>query len=168
MTGQLGPYSGKSPGIFHCPADMSYVPTEGNRVRSVSMNVYLGSEATNADVSVPTPYWQTRFKMNSIANPTPSMTWVVNDEHPDSINDGSEVITEQNFITEWTDLPASYHNNACGFAFGDGHSEIHKWRNPSTCLAIHHTDTDLPVFIPPGQSADVTWVTQRMAPKLSQ
>jgi len=25
------------------------------------------------------------------------------------------------------DVPASYHNGACGIAFADGHSEIHKW-----------------------------------------
>jgi prepilin-type processing-associated H-X9-DG protein len=25
------------------------------------------------------------------------------------------------------DVPATYHNGACGFAFADGHSEIHKW-----------------------------------------
>ncbi|HZQ47506.1 MAG TPA: H-X9-DG-CTERM domain-containing protein, partial [Verrucomicrobiae bacterium] len=25
------------------------------------------------------------------------------------------------------DIPASYHNGACGFAFADGHAEIHKW-----------------------------------------
>ena len=23
--------------------------------------------------------------------------------------------------------PATYHNNACGLSFADGHSEIHKW-----------------------------------------
>src|SRR2546430_3003192 len=28
---------------------------------------------------------------------------------------------------QWVDMPAAYHNGACGFAMGDGHSEIHKW-----------------------------------------
>jgi prepilin-type processing-associated H-X9-DG protein len=27
----------------------------------------------------------------------------------------------------YVDVPASFHNFACGFAFADGHSEIHKW-----------------------------------------
>jgi prepilin-type processing-associated H-X9-DG protein len=29
-------------------------------------------------------------------------------------------------------FPASYHNGACGLNFADGHSEIHKWRDPRT------------------------------------
>ena len=27
----------------------------------------------------------------------------------------------------WVDLPANYHNGACGYAFADGHAEIKKW-----------------------------------------
>jgi prepilin-type processing-associated H-X9-DG protein len=27
------------------------------------------------------------------------------------------------------DYPASYHNNAAGFYFADGHAVIHKWRD---------------------------------------
>ncbi len=27
----------------------------------------------------------------------------------------------------FTDAPATYHNGAAGFAFADGHSEIHRW-----------------------------------------
>ena len=29
----------------------------------------------------------------------------------------------------WIDLPATYHNNACGYGFADGHSEIRKWKS---------------------------------------
>jgi len=29
-------------------------------------------------------------------------------------------------------LPANYHNRASGLSFADGHSEIHKWRDPRT------------------------------------
>jgi prepilin-type processing-associated H-X9-DG protein len=58
------------------------------------------------------------------------MTWVTLDEHPDSINDG--------FFTVpidpgwWGDIPASYHNGACGFSFADGHAEIHKWKSATS------------------------------------
>ena len=47
------------------------------------------------------------------------------DEHPDSINDGRFSLDPAS--DRWIDLPASYHNGACGFAFGDNHSEIKKW-----------------------------------------
>jgi prepilin-type N-terminal cleavage/methylation domain-containing protein/prepilin-type processing-associated H-X9-DG protein len=159
-AGQLEPYSGKSPGIFHCPADISMVPREGPRVRSVSMNVYVGSDAIVGDLEVPSAYWSTVYRMNSIPNPT--MIWVFNDEHPDSINDGSEVITVEKLITQWIDLPASYHNHACGFAFADGHSEVHRWLNSSTCVPVKRI-TAPPTFIPPYEKNDITWVTTRMA-----
>ena len=32
-------------------------------------------------------------------------------------------------IYRWLDLPASYHGNAGGLSFADGHSEIHRWRD---------------------------------------
>jgi len=163
VSGLLGPYTAKSPGIFHCPADQSYVPREGSRVRSVSMNCYAGSETVTGNLAVPGP-WATLFKMNNIINPVPTMMWIFNDEHPDSINDGTEVITTRSPATMWQDLPASYHDNACGFAFADGHSEIHKWRNASTCKPIQRINgAGLPVVIPAGQGADMSWTTNRMS-----
>jgi len=30
------------------------------------------------------------------------------------------------------DVPASYHNEAGGLGFADGHAEIHKWLDPRT------------------------------------
>src|SRR5580704_10393774 len=35
-------------------------------------------------------------------------------------------------------LYASFHNNACGIAFADGHSEIHKWRDGATCPPVQY------------------------------
>ena len=33
--------------------------------------------------------------------------------------------------TQWGDLPANYHNGACGYSFADGHSEIKAWKGPN-------------------------------------
>jgi prepilin-type processing-associated H-X9-DG protein len=32
---------------------------------------------------------------------------------------------------QWFDVPGTYHNGGCGFAFADGHSESHKWFSPA-------------------------------------
>jgi prepilin-type processing-associated H-X9-DG protein len=32
---------------------------------------------------------------------------------------------------QWFDVPGTYHNGGCGFAFADGHSESHHWQSPS-------------------------------------
>jgi prepilin-type processing-associated H-X9-DG protein len=57
--------------------------------------------------------------------PSPSKTWLTIDEHPDSINDGYFLNNPD--ASNWQDVPASYHNGACGFSFADGHAEIRRW-----------------------------------------
>ena len=51
------------------------------------------------------------------------------DEHPDSINDAGAFAPDS--ATNIPDAPGTYHNGAAGFAFADGHSEIHKWKGPT-------------------------------------
>jgi prepilin-type processing-associated H-X9-DG protein len=41
--------------------------------------------------------------------------------------------------TEWIDIPSKAHNNACGFSFADGHSEIHKWVSPGNIPNVTYT-----------------------------
>ncbi|EEF62997.1 hypothetical protein Cflav_PD5632 [Pedosphaera parvula Ellin514] len=36
----------------------------------------------------------------------------------------------------WEDVPASYHDGACGFSFADGHAEMHKWQDETTKAPI--------------------------------
>ena len=72
------------------------------------------------------------LKETDLTKPGPSMTWVFVDEHPDSINDwlfGLHMPAANLWpqAASWDDMPASYHNGACGFSFADGHCEIHKW-----------------------------------------
>ncbi len=124
---QIGPYVAKNRGIFKCPADK--IPSvTGSRVRSISMNGFMGDTA-NLNNTL-NPGWKRFLKYGDIAKPTPSMTFVFLDEHPDSINDGLFNVTMDR--TTWDDVPASYHNGACGFSFADGHSEIKKWRDTNT------------------------------------
>ncbi|HAO67942.1 MAG TPA: hypothetical protein DCR17_14795 [Verrucomicrobiales bacterium] len=33
---------------------------------------------------------------------------------------------------QWSNMPANYHNGACGFSLADAHSEIKKWLDPDT------------------------------------
>jgi prepilin-type N-terminal cleavage/methylation domain-containing protein/prepilin-type processing-associated H-X9-DG protein len=60
-------------------------------------------------------------------------------------------------ITKWNDLPASYHNGACGFAFADGHAEIKKWRDANTKQPIRRQPSAGGIVAP----NDVAWTWQR-------
>jgi prepilin-type N-terminal cleavage/methylation domain-containing protein/prepilin-type processing-associated H-X9-DG protein len=158
--GLLGLYTAKNVGIFHCPADTSIANgMSANRVRSVSMNGFVGPP-DDAGTSINSA-WRQFLKHPAITRP--AMIYVFLDEQPDSINDGWYVFCTSSDPTErsyWSDLPASYHNGACGFAFADGHSEIQRWLADTTKRPIRHTSSDFP--IPVGSDKrDINWVADR-------
>ena len=70
--------------------------------------------------------WGTYGKFSAVINPSPSMLWVLVDENPEGLNDAAFAFRMDQ--PAWIDAPGSYHNGACGFAFADDHSEIHKWQ----------------------------------------
>jgi prepilin-type N-terminal cleavage/methylation domain-containing protein/prepilin-type processing-associated H-X9-DG protein len=70
--------------------------------------------------------WLTYGKFTSLSRPGPAMTWVLIDEDPVHINDAAFAFGMER--PQWFDVPGTYHNAGCGFAFADGHSEAHRWR----------------------------------------
>ena len=83
------------------------------------------------------------------------------DEQADSINDGKFLNTLAN-QTHWGDTPASYHNEAGGFSFADGHSEIHKWLSQASRIRVTATPGGYrpPTFDVPGKQ-DFAWLWER-------
>jgi prepilin-type processing-associated H-X9-DG protein len=116
------------------------------------MNTYLGRQDDSGNYVSLSPSGTYR-KITELKDP--SMIWVFLDEHPDSINDGC--FSTLASAGQFNDLPASYHNGACGIAFTDGHSEIHKWVDAATLQPVKKIDW-------PGGAAsphDVAWLLQR-------
>jgi prepilin-type processing-associated H-X9-DG protein len=165
LTGQIGPYA-KDPMVYRCPADPSKAKGYGlPRVRSYSMDFTVGDKSTNgARTAIYDDYWPNFFKMCDFK--IASQTWILSDEHPDSINDGFQVApTAVGDVNEWSDIPASYHNGACGFAYADGHSEIYTWKDPSTVHRIMGNDSWLPMEDTPYPWHDIRWVEGRASPR---
>jgi prepilin-type N-terminal cleavage/methylation domain-containing protein/prepilin-type processing-associated H-X9-DG protein len=145
LSATLGGYI-RNPGAYKCPADR--VPAaNGRRCRSVSMNGFVGSSVTGTPAEKEV-YGYNNYRLflkeSDLIRPGPAMTWVFLDEHPDSINDwlfGLQMpgVSLWPQAAPWDDMPASYHNGACGFSFADGHGEIHKWRDDNTKPAILRT-----------------------------
>jgi prepilin-type N-terminal cleavage/methylation domain-containing protein/prepilin-type processing-associated H-X9-DG protein len=147
--GKLWKYN-ESVGIYKCPADKSTVRIGGKtypRVRSISMN---GNMNGNSWYTAIIPKWWTYKKLSQIT--TPATQFVFLDEREESIDDGYFlVVLDQPNV--WGNLPAIYHNGACGFSFADGHAEIKKWIDPDTLRpGIAGTRT---------APRDVTWIQQR-------
>ena len=159
----LAPYVARTPGIYQCPADRIIAPAQraagwSRRVRSISMNMTLGNDYVSSRG------FRSRLKLGHLINPPPAMTWVFVDEQPDSINNGYLTVYT-NLV--WEDLPASYHNGACGFSFADGHSEIKKWSDPTVMQAIRFDNTYMwngRLPIPPEHRSDHDWFVARTGP----
>ena len=149
--------------IYHCPADNYIDPYAQHKihVRSYSMNsavgtIYNSSQAMGG--SDPRPVgspvgggwlpgagynnsqgaWRTYGKMTSFTQPGPANTWVIIDENPRTINDGSMAASAlaQPGQTYVIDQPSGLHGEAGGLAFADGHSIVHKWQDTRTYTAV--------------------------------
>ena len=167
-TGAIWPYTGNSPAIYKCPADTSMMMARGGpdqgrevpRVRSVSMNSWVGGNQ-GEHTWFGGPEWRMYLKTSDMVAPGPSETWVLLDEREDSINDGFYIVMMPGYpnpaSTIMVDYPASYHNGAAGFAFADGHSEIHKWHDPRTTPALRKGQ-QLALNQPQPNNRDVVWL----------
>lgn len=159
----LSPYLPSKP-VWHCPAD-NYIDTfAGNQVhvRSYSMNsavgtVYFSSFPNNspargtavnggwlegASYNSSQTVWLTYGKMSSFTRPGPAQTWVIMDENPITINDGSFAVSAEagSGKTYLIDYPTGLHGGAGGLSFADGHSAVHKWQDQRTYtppLSLH-------------------------------
>jgi len=171
-TSVLGPYCAKNPGIYKCPADNDLCSINGQslaRVRSSSMNGFVDGWNPSYLVgwnSEMASTWRVYAKASDVTLPGPSALWVFVDEHPDSINDGWLITlvanTQFQAPTDWEDMPASYHNGACGFAFADGHAVIHKWLSGSTVVPVRKQNglNGTSAFAVGPNPVDILWMIQ--------
>jgi len=126
-----------APAIYKCPDHRSAF------VRSVSMNNRLNPDA---------PYWiaggGSRFEVFTTGGQirTPAQIYVTLDESSDTINDRSFCVDMSNTGNllgvgadnpYWMiDYPGAYHNGADCFSFADGHTETHRWLEPTTLVPL--------------------------------
>ena len=151
-TDLLATYLGNAIGVFKCPTDPRYCIFGGQTVpvvRSCSANQGVGSVDSSwanggSHAGRPTspvngpwldgshghkagqPY-ATFGKATSFRNCSPTDIWVYVDEDPWSINDAGMAVIAS--TPDVVDYPTTRHKNATGFAFADGHAEVHKWKS---------------------------------------
>ena len=162
-TGQLGPYTAATVGVYKCPADIYLSPAQQRagwrqRVRSMSMSSLFGHFSDGGDSTYQGVSWgqsgsYVQF-LKQTRVPRPTKTWLFLDEHPDSINDGFFIVGADS--SGWSDIPASYHSGACGFAFVDGHSETKKWLSATSKFPVRYSYPNPPGFDAAGVK-DFAW-----------
>jgi prepilin-type N-terminal cleavage/methylation domain-containing protein/prepilin-type processing-associated H-X9-DG protein len=164
--------------VFKCPADKSTVRVGREtlpRIRSISMSQSFGRnprQGGGAGQWLPYSSFRTYAKEADMGIPGASNLFVFLDEHPNSINDAAFAVKcdARGSSARMIDWPASFHNGAGGFAFGDGHAEIKKWLDPRTIVS-HKNSNGMPS--PPGglnraapNSKDVEWMQDRASAPL--
>ena len=166
--GVLGPYTAGAVGAYKCPADKFLSAAQSSagwreRNRSLSMNSLFGRFSTGVDPTSSGANWGFPDMMQYLKDtqvPNPAKTWLMLDEHPDSINDGYFINNPG--ATAWQDVPASYHNGACGFSFVDGHSEIKKWMSATSNLKVSAGKSGLsPKAFDAAGKRDFQWYLER-------
>jgi prepilin-type N-terminal cleavage/methylation domain-containing protein/prepilin-type processing-associated H-X9-DG protein len=101
--------------------------------------------------------WHTFAKSSDTHAPGPSGLWVLLDEDAKGLNDAAFAFGMES--PEWFDAPGTYHDGGCGFAFADGHSEIHRWLNRAEKASGGVVITD------PLDQQDWAWMQQRTSAK---
>jgi prepilin-type processing-associated H-X9-DG protein len=161
IAGVIYPYV-KTAEIYRCPADASsenpingainyWVSSGIPRVRSMSMNAFVSGGNQYGVVSDNPAAGIVNFTtIASILHP--SNTWLLFDENPVTIDDGCAVLAPG--AGTWENPPATYHNNAGGISFADGHSIIKRWHDPAI---LGHKVTGLNVA-PQDRGVDLNWL----------
>ena len=164
----------KTAAVFKCPADHTSI-TDNNgivrpRILTMSMNLFVGGFAppagqgrngTDGGWSWANPF--NVYSKSSLIN-EPSKIFVFLDMRPDTVNWSNFMTDMENYgsgtgLQYTTDRPGIYHNNAAGFSFADGHSEMHAWKDPSTLEPIHNDHNySPPSSTPDPQGIDVAWL----------
>jgi len=165
---QLGNYI-KNPGVYKCPSDKYQSPQNpGPRVMSLSASANLGG----VSVTVKDPADQPERKYNAkgvqkltnLRYPGPAMTFVILDEHPDSIDDALFHTCSGNSAasSQIRNIPASYHYGGGGnISYADGHAEIKKWKDPRTKPPVLYTKQPASSPQPSPGNVDMEWLNDR-------
>ncbi len=168
LNGPLGPYV-KTWAVYKCPADLSQATfTSGGgtislpRVRTTSMSQAFCPYGQGWVSDIYRHY----TKAGDLTLPSPVNLWVFLDENPDSINDAAFAVLmsppSNPNATCWQDGPeVSPHYGACGFAFADGHSEIHQWKDSRTMMMKTTYSGSFNYGWVQQGSKDIMWMQQR-------
>jgi prepilin-type processing-associated H-X9-DG protein len=164
--GVLGKYLGNVTSAYQCPSDKYLSPPQvaagwSGRMRSISMNAVFGRFSTGTDPTANGLNWVNAQYVQYLKQarvPKPARTWLVIDEHPDSINDG--YFDNNPDSTYWGDIPSSLHNGGCSLSFTDGHTELRRWQSPTSWYRVQFSYPATRAFDTLGR-ADYAWYLSR-------
>ena len=134
----------KSTAIYRCPADQSTVTGSVGALRTRSYSMSTGVNWTTDGQAVPSGIPTKTTAMN---NPSPVLASVFIDEQEDSIDNNAIGIRQKSKLTTYWNVPAAKRHSGSGvISFGDGHSEVWRWKKPYivTAKSLSYGTTTIP------------------------
>jgi len=158
--GVLGPYL-QAHRVFKCPSDRLPTVIEGKphqRLRSYSMNGYMGTAALNGEIKITDTYW----KRSDLSRGSRPEVFTFIDTHADSIWFCTFSMPYGDRGLGWAELPASRHGRSGVVSFTDGHAELHRWIDSSTLAPELGRPYEGDTVPPLGEGRDLRWLRERM------
>jgi prepilin-type N-terminal cleavage/methylation domain-containing protein len=160
----LAPHLNKSISVWRCPGDPS-TSRHGRRlyprVRSYSMNSFFNPKGAEQGARG-SPY-RVFDRLGDMDRPGPSQIFLMIDERDDSIQNGMMYLqynsldpVDPKAVVFWN-IMASYHGKTGSLNFGDGHSELKKWRDRRT----YKDPFNVVVGTPSPNNPDLIWLLER-------
>jgi prepilin-type processing-associated H-X9-DG protein len=173
QTGLLYPYN-RSPGIYHCPSDVStIVDGDGNPLPLLRNRSYNMSQSVNGlglfvdptfnndmAVDVTQPCF---VKLSQVTNPPPDRLFVFLDENEGTLSDDQFGYAMPNYgYGSWWDMPSNRHNQGADLSFADGHVEYWRWVVPMLYTNPYSIYGPSAQAVPPSQMPDYARVGRAM------
>lgn len=154
--GSLGTYC-MNADIYHCPADKSVDPKYGPRVRSCSLNGYVGPTTAGFESKLAlTSGNECYLNSGDFHKLKPVDAVMFLDERQTEIDDGW--FWGPGLLWNVQNLPAINHGNSSSISFADGHAELQLWLDPKFRSLVTY-GANLP------GSPDALWMWQHFTAK---
>jgi prepilin-type processing-associated H-X9-DG protein len=159
---------GASKLLVRCPADTSRVALGVPRVRSISMNSYMGQLSAGRPYTVG---YRNFKRIEDVVSPRPANAFVFACERDDSMNDRCLSFSMDGFDpvdpTRYTmvDYPASWHERGSNFSFADGHVETWHWQDERT-MPLHLKSVLITLAVQSPGNADVARIQAATSSKI--
>ena len=137
--------------LYRCVTDKSVNSAGQQRVRSLSMNMYMNATQSAGGAPIGAVDLAFKFFRRTDDLDNPASRIVMLDEKPQLIDDGIFRHTMTG-LTCFQNVPAIYHAGATAMSFADGHVEMHKWVDAGTLVQVADG-------VGPASPTDVAWMS---------
>jgi hypothetical protein len=128
------------------------------KVRTYALNGYLNWQAPPEDSLRVNPGYRIFAKTSDLAPARPAEIFSFMDTAPGNVCHSAFVVTLGSSAGMYYHLPSVQHENSATVSFTDGHTDVHKWRDPITLREARPNWTPNHFTLWSANNPDLTWL----------